>query len=100
MVHIKSQREIELMRQAGKLVAKVLMTIVEAAKPGVKLEELDRLAEDLTLSYGAKPAFKGYIGYKHSLCTSVNEQVVHGIPSGRILVDGDIVGFDFGLVIN
>lgn len=100
MVHIKSQREIDLMRQAGKLVAKVLMQVVEHAKPGVKLEELDLLAEELTLSYGAKPAFKGYIGYKHSLCTSVNEQVVHGIPSNRALLDGDIIGLDFGLVIN
>lgn len=88
------------MRQAGKLVAKVLMQLVEAAKPGTTLEELDKLAEKLTLSYGAKPAFKGYIGYQHSLCTSVNEQVVHGIPSKRQLKSGDIIGLDFGLVYN
>ncbi len=100
MVQIKSKREIDLMRQAGKLVAKVLMQLTEKAKPGVTLEELDRLAEELTLSYGAKPAFKGYIGYKHTLCTSVNEQVVHGIPSKRELKDGDIIGLDFGLVYN
>ena len=97
MVYIKSNRELDLMRQSGKLVAKVLMALAKAATPGTKLIELDQLAEDLTLSFGAKPSFKGYIGYKHSLCASVNDQVVHGIPNQRALKDGDIIGLDFGL---
>ncbi|MBM4303452.1 MAG: type I methionyl aminopeptidase [Deltaproteobacteria bacterium] len=97
MIYIKSNRELELMRKSGKLVAKVLMSLAKAAVPGTKLIELDRLAEEMTLSFGAKPSFKGYIGYKHSLCASVNEQVVHGVPSERILREGDIIGLDFGL---
>jgi methionyl aminopeptidase len=97
MVNIKSKRELELMRQSGKLVARVLMELTKLAVPGTKLIELDQAAEELTLSFGAKPSFKGYIGYRHSLCTSVNEQVVHGIPTDRVLKDGDIIGLDFGL---
>jgi methionyl aminopeptidase len=97
MVNIKSQREIDIMRKSGKLVARVLMELTKMAIPGTKLIELDRAAEELTLSFGAKPSFKGYIGYRHSLCTSVNEQVVHGIPTDRVLKDGDIIGLDFGL---
>ncbi|MFM8270114.1 MAG: type I methionyl aminopeptidase, partial [Pseudomonadota bacterium] len=62
------------------------------------LLELNQIAEDLTLSMGAKPAFKGYLGFAHSLCTSVNEHVVHGVPSRRKLVEGDVIGLDFGLV--
>lgn len=100
MLQIKSQREIEMMRQAGKRVARVLMELSRAAQPGVSLLELDKLAEELTLKFGAKPAFKGYHGFKNALCASVNEQVVHGIPSKRILKDGDILGLDFGLIFN
>ncbi len=98
MLHVKSNRELEIMRKSGKLTAKVLKHLFEIAAPGVTLEDLDREAEEMTLALGAKPAFKGYMGYRHCLCTSVNEQVVHGIPSARKLVDGDIVGLDFGLV--
>jgi len=98
MLHVKSKRELDIMRKSGKLVAEVLKELFRMAAPGVTLEDLDRHAEKMTLAFGAKPAFKGYMGYRHSLCTSVNEQVVHGIPSGRKLVDGDIVGLDFGLV--
>lgn len=100
MLQIKSKREVEIMRQAGKRVAKVLMELARAAKPGMTLLELDKLAEELTLGMNAKPAFKGYHGYRNTLCTSVNEQVVHGIPSQRLLKEGDIVGLDFGLVFN
>ena len=100
MVHIKSQREIALMRNSGKLVSQILQQIAGMVKPGVTLLELDAAAESLTTGAGAKPAFKGYLGYRHTLCTSVNEQVVHGIPSQRKLEEGDIVGLDFGLVLN
>ncbi len=98
MLHVKSKRELEIMRKSGKLVAKVLKHLYQCAQVGVTLEDLDQEAEKMTLSFGAKPAFKGYMGYRHTLCTSVNEQVVHGIPSSRKLVEGDIVGLDFGLV--
>jgi len=98
MVQIRSARELAQMRKSGEMVAKVLFELTKAAKPGVSLLELNQIAEELTLSMGAKPAFKGYLGYAHSLCTSVNEQVVHGIPSHRKLVDGDVIGLDFGLV--
>lgn len=98
MVTVKSQRELEIMRKAGKLLSQILQTLAEQAQEGVSLDDLDREAERLTLAAGAKPAFKGYLGFKHTLCTSVNEQVVHGIPSKRVLKSGDIVGIDFGLV--
>jgi len=86
------------MREAGKRVARVLIELTRMAKPGVTLLELNNHAEKLTLEMGAKLAFKGYMGYAHALCTSVNEQVVHGIPSKRVLADGDILGLDFGLI--
>jgi methionyl aminopeptidase len=98
MVQIRSARELAQMRKSGEMVAKVLFELTKAANPGVSLLELNQIAEDLTLSMGAKPAFKGYLGYAHTLCTSVNDQVVHGIPSHRKLVEGDVIGLDFGLV--
>ena len=100
MVHIKSQREIELMRKAGKLVAQILQEVAKSVGPDVSLLDLDRQAEKLTLEAGAKPAFKGYLGFRHTLCTSVNEQIVHGIPSTRKLNKGDIIGLDYGLILN
>lgn len=100
MLHIKSKRELDLMRHSGKLVAQVLQELAPMVQPGITLLELDQEAEKLTRGYGAIPAFKGYMGYKHTLCTSVNEQVVHGIPGPRKLKEGDIVGVDFGLVLD
>lgn len=91
------------MRKANRIVAEVLDHLVAAARPGVTTLELDRLAEELTLKKGARPAFKGYqpgaVMYRHSLCVSINEEIVHGIPkAGRRLKPGDIVGLDFGVV--
>ena len=100
MVHIKSIRELDCMRVSGRLVSQVLQRIAKMVEPGISLLDLDREAEKLTLGFGAIPAFKGYLGYKHSLCTSVNEQIVHGIPTDRRLIEGDLVGLDFGLVFN
>jgi methionyl aminopeptidase len=100
MVQIKSAREIELMRKAGELTANVLFHLSKMVEAGVTLSDLDAAAEKMTRDAGAVPAFKGYLGYKHTLCTSVNEQVVHGIPKKRALVPGDIIGLDFGLVLN
>ena len=103
MITLKSRDEIAVMRQASRIVAEVLDQLVVAAKAGVTTLELDRLAEELTLKKGARPAFKGYrpgaVVYRHSLCVSINEEIVHGIPkAGRKLKSGDIVGLDFGVV--
>jgi len=100
MLQIKSKREIEKMRASGKLVAAILREIKGMVAPGISLIELDKRAEQLTIAGGAKPAFKGYMGFRHTLCTSVNEQVVHGVPSDRKLKEGEIVGVDFGLVMD
>lgn len=103
MITLKSRDEIAVMRMANRIVAEVLDQLVAAAKAGVTTLELDRLAEELTLKKGARPAFKGYrpgaVVYRHSLCVSINEEIVHGIPkAGRKLKPGDIVGLDFGVV--
>ena len=97
MVILKLPEEIERARASNKIVAEVLSKLRDKVKPGVTTGELDKFAELLTEKRGAKPAFKGYRGYPHSLCTSVNEEVVHGMPSARVLQEGDIVGLDFGV---
>ena len=97
MVILKLPAEIEQARASNLIVAEVLSKLREKVKPGVRTRELDKFAEEITEKRGAKPAFKGYRGYPHSLCTSINEVVVHGMPSERILVEGDIIGLDFGV---
>ncbi|MBV8362171.1 MAG: type I methionyl aminopeptidase [Deltaproteobacteria bacterium] len=102
MITLKRPNEIALMRRANQIVAEILDALVAVAKPGVTSLDLDRLAEDLTLRKGARPAFKGYkphaVEYRHSLCVSINNEIVHGIPSAkRRLKEGDIVGLDFGV---
>jgi methionyl aminopeptidase len=96
----KSPGEIERMRTANALVADVLAELAAMVKPGVTTSELDAAAERLVRAGGAEPAFKGYRGYPATLCASVNEQVVHGIPSGRQLQEGDIVSLDMGVKLN
>lgn len=98
MVILKSSSEIAIMRVAGSIVAAVLEELRSMVRPGIRLNQLDKRAEELTKSFGAIPAFKGYNGFPASLCASVNEEVVHGIPGSRILKSGDIVGLDFGAV--
>jgi methionyl aminopeptidase len=93
----KSSAEIERMRTANALVANVLAELASTVAPGVTTQDLDALAERLVREAGAEPAFKGYRGYPATLCASVNEQVVHGIPSSRPLVEGDIVSLDMGV---
>jgi methionyl aminopeptidase len=95
---LKSPQEIEKMRRANRVVAEILQEVKAAARPGVKTRELDELAVGLLEKRGARSAFKGYSGYPAVLCTSVNEEVVHGIPSDRVLKDGDILSLDFGAV--
>jgi methionyl aminopeptidase len=96
----KSPREIERMREANLLVADVLAQLAHMVAPGVTTAELDAEAERLVRAGGADPAFKGYRGYPATLCASVNEQVVHGIPSVRKLGDGDIISLDMGVKLN
>jgi len=98
MVILKQPDEIEKSRASSRIVAEVLSVLREKVKPGVTTRELDQIAEGVTQKRGARPAFKGYRGYPHSLCASVNEEVVHGMPSGRVLKEGDIVGLDFGVL--
>lgn len=98
MVILKSSSEIAIMRVAGSIVAAVLEELRSMVRPGIRLSQLDKRAEELTKSFGAIPAFKGYNGFPASLCASVNEEVVHGIPGNRILKSGDIVGLDFGAI--
>jgi methionyl aminopeptidase len=98
VIVLKSPAEIEKMGVANRMVAEILAGLRELVKPGITLMELDAYAEKEALKRKAKPAFKGYSGFPYSLCCSVNEQVVHGMPSGRVLVSGDIVSLDFGVV--
>lgn len=99
MITIKSAREIEQMRKSGKITAKTLARLIEATKPGISTHELDRIAEDSIRSMGGIPTFKGYNGYPASICTSVNSQVVHGIPGSYVLADGDLLSIDIGTTL-
>ena len=100
-VTIKSERELELMREAGKILAKVHLQLKKELKAGMTTLEIDRLGEEMIRSFGCIPSFKNYNGYPASVCVSVNEEVVHGIPrADRILKEGDIVSLDAGLIYN
>lgn len=98
MIILKSPSEIRQMRHAGRIVAEVLEVLKEEVRPGVTTLQLDRTAEREAIKRNARPAFKGYSGYRYSLCCSVNNEVIHGIPGERKLHDGDIIGLDFGVV--
>ncbi len=98
-VTIKSKTEIELMREAGKILARTHEELGKAIKPGISTYEIDRLGEEIIRSYGCVPSFLHYQGYPASICVSVNDEVVHGIPSkNRILKEGDIVSLDAGVI--
>ncbi len=99
MVTIKSKREIELMREAGRIVALAHHTIKDHIKPGISTLEIDQIVEDVIRENNAIPSFKGYGGFPGSACTSVNNQVVHGIPSNKVtLKEGDIISVDIGAI--
>jgi methionine aminopeptidase len=101
MIIVKSSQEIEAMRRAGAIVGQFFEEITRHVKPGVATLHLEEIAEEYVAKHGVKGAFKGYLGYPANLCTSINEEVVHGIPSGtRVLREGDIVSIDFGVVLN
>lgn len=98
MIIYKSEAELSVMRRSSQIVATILSELRKMVRPGVKTKELDAYAEMRARELGALPAFKGYHGYPASLCVSINEEVVHGIPSERELKEGDIVSLDFGVV--
>ncbi|HCP60684.1 MAG TPA: type I methionyl aminopeptidase [Dehalococcoidia bacterium] len=97
---IKSEREIQAMREAGGIVATVLEVLKLQVSPGMRTKELDAIAEGELEKLGAKSSFKGYQGFPATLCVSVNDEVVHGIPGERVLAEGDIVSLDFGAIFN
>jgi methionyl aminopeptidase len=102
VILLKSPEQLVQMRKPSRIVAEILAELRKAVAPGVTTDELDALAERLTLEAGARPAFKGYaprgVTYPKTLCVSINEEIVHGIPSGRKIRPGDIVSLDFGVV--
>lgn len=97
MISIKSDREIELLKEAGRLTYLTHMIVKENIRPGIITKELDKIAEDFIRSKGCTPSFKGYGGFPGSICTSVNDEVVHGIPSNYKLKEGDIISVDIGV---
>ncbi|HDQ03664.1 MAG TPA: type I methionyl aminopeptidase [Deltaproteobacteria bacterium] len=98
MVILKLPDEVERARASNRIVAEVLSRIRERVKPGVRTKDLDKLAGEIVEKKGAKAAFKGYRGFPYALCVSVNEEVVHGMPSDRVLEEGDIISLDFGVL--
>jgi len=100
MIYLKTNAEIELIRESSLLVGKTLAEVAKLIKPGVKTIDLDKRAEEYIRDHGAVPGFKGYNGFPYTLCISLNENVVHGFPSDRELKDGDIVSVDCGTLKN
>lgn len=100
MIICKTPREIEIMREAGRIVALTHQELKQHITPGITTKELDRIAEKTIQKYGATPSFKGYNGFPGSICASVNEELVHGIPGKRKLEEGDIISIDIGAKYN
>jgi methionyl aminopeptidase len=97
MISLKSEEEIEKLQVSGEILGRVMKSLRQLVASGISTGEMDRIAEELVIKEGAKPAFKGYNGFPATLCVSVNEEIVHGIPGKRKLRDGDIVGIDLGV---
>src|SRR6516165_5303333 len=100
VVTLKSAREIELMRRSGQITSRVLTELMKAVKPGVATGDLDRLAETKIREAGGMPTFKGYNGFPGSICASINDEVVHGIPGSRVVRDGDLLSIDIGTTLD
>lgn len=100
MISIKSPQELEKMRASGRLAARCMEELISHVKPGVTTKQLDIIAEQFIMAAGAWPSFKDYRGFPGSVCTSVNDEVVHGIPGERMLQNGDIIGLDLGALLN
>jgi methionyl aminopeptidase len=97
-IKLKSEKEIAIMREAGRIVAEVLLVLKNSVQPGMKTKELDLIAANELKRLGAKSSFKGYYGYPASICVSINDEIVHGIPGDRIIKNGDIVSIDAGSI--
>jgi methionyl aminopeptidase len=100
MIVSKSKVELDLMREAGRIVALTHKELQQAVRPGITTKELDQIADDFIRKQGALPSFKGYHGYPGSICASVNEEIVHGIPGKRVLEEGDVISIDIGANIH
>ncbi|MDP3142808.1 MAG: type I methionyl aminopeptidase [Candidatus Omnitrophota bacterium] len=100
MIEIRSKEEIEKLRQAGKVLAEIVAKLKPSIKAGIATQEIDRIAEELIKKSKAIAAFKGYRGFPANICISINEEIVHGIPSERVIRDGDLVGLDIGINLN
>jgi methionyl aminopeptidase len=100
MIICKSKSELDIMREAGRIVALTHIELAKVIRPGITTKDLDDIADKFIRSMGATPSFKGYGGFSGSICTSVNEELVHGIPGNRVLQDGDIISLDIGAEIN
>ena len=98
MINLKTEKEIEIMKEGGKILAEILKKLSEAVKPGITTNDLEKLAGELILSYGVESSFLGFDGYPNILCTSLNDEVVHGIPSDRVLKEGDLLKIDMGIL--
>lgn len=99
-IRVKTQEEIEIIREGGHILDSILEELIAISKPGIVTAQLNKVAEGLIFKSGSKPSFRGYGGYPATLCVSINETVVHGLPSSRALIEGDIVGLDLGMVYN
>ena len=99
MIVLKTPEEIEMMAQASKIVAEAHLVLKKEVRPGITTLALDKIADDFIRDHGGIPAFKGYRNYPNTLCVAVNDEVVHGIPSGRVLKEGDIIGLDLGAIV-
>jgi methionyl aminopeptidase len=100
MLYLKTNEEVELLRESNMLVSRTLAEIAVLIRPGINTLSLDKVAESFILDNGGAPAFKGYNGFPKTLCTSVNDEVVHGIPSKYVLKEGDIISIDCGVIMN
>lgn len=98
MISIKSEKEIQIIKEGGKILAQIIKELEKKVEPGITTKYLDKVAEDLVLKYKGKPSFKGYEGFPAVLCASVNEELVHCIPSDRKLKEGEIVSLDLGII--
>jgi methionyl aminopeptidase len=97
MINIYSEKEIKIIQEGGKILAEIIEKLKNKVEPGIITEYLNKVAEDLILTHGAKPSFKGFNNFPKSLCVSINEEVVHGVPSNREIKQGDIVSLDLGI---
>lgn len=97
MTNIKTEKEIQIMRESGAILAKILKELSFAAKPGITTSDLDKLASELVFKFRVTPSFLDYRGYPATLCTSLNDEIVHGVPSGRKLKEGDLLKLDMGI---